>query len=447
MTPSSRAVPTRAPDRDRDRLQARSLRVLLSSQLLSGAGLAAGVTVGALLAEDMLGTTGLSGLPSALLTLGSAATAVTVGALSDRRGRRVGLTAGYAAGAAGAALVAVAAVVGSVPLLFLALLVYGAGTATNLQARYAGADLALPEQRGRAISSVLVGTTVGAVVGPNVVQPVGHLASAAGIPPLAGPFVVAALAYGLAAVVLQVLLRPDPLLVARELEARQAASDEALRLRGDGPAPAAPVVDRAAVRLGGTVMVVTQLVMVAVMTMTPVHMRDHGHGLGATGLVISLHILAMYGPSVVTGTLADRYGPRPAAAAGAVSLLAAGVLAAAAPGDSVALLSVALVLLGLGWNLGLLAGTTLVAAGAPGAGRARVQGRLDVAVALAGAGGGLASGLVMAATSYGALGISGGVLALVVLAAALLPGGRRRPPGGSAAAGDKVAPELARRRG
>ena len=411
---------------DRARLQARSLRILLASQVLSGAGLAAGVTVGALLAEDMLGTTGLSGLPAALFTFGSAGAALGVGALSDRRGRRSGLAAGYAAGAVGGAGVALAAVLDHVPLLLLALLVYGAGTATNLQARYAGADLALPERRGTAISTILVGTTLGAVAGPNVVQPVGRLADQFGIPPLAGPFVLAALAYGLAAAVLLIWLRPDPLLVARDLAAQQVAADEEQRRVSGAAAPVAQGVDRAAVRLGGISMVVTQLVMVAVMTMTPVHMRDHGHGLGATGLVIGLHIAAMFLPSPVTGRLADRYGSRPVAAAGGLALLGAGLLAATAPDDSVALLSVALVLLGLGWNLGLLAGTTLVAAAVPVEGRARVQGRLDVAVALAGATGGLASGFVVASTSYGTLASISGALAVAVLSAAVRPARRTR---------------------
>lgn len=415
---SAVAVHTEA---DRERIQKRSLRILLASQVLSGAGLAAGVTVGALLAEDMLGTTGLSGLPMALFTFGSAGAAMAVGTLSDRRGRRSGLAAGYAAGAAGGAGVALAAVLDNIPLLVVALLVYGAGTATNLQARYAGADLALPHRRGTAISTILVGTTLGAVAGPNVVQPVGRLADSVGIPPLAGPFVLAALAYGLAAVVLLVWLRPDPLLVARDLAAQQDAADAEQRRISGAAAPIAQAVDYAALRLGGTSMVVTQLVMVAVMTMTPVYMRDHGHGLGATGLVIGLHIAAMFLPSPITGRLADRYGARPIAAAGGVTLLGAGLLAATAPDHSVALLAVALILLGLGWNLGLLAGTTLVAAAVPIVGRARVQGRLDVAVALSGATGGLASGFVMAGTSYGTLATVGGILAFVVLAAAVRP--------------------------
>lgn len=421
VTSADRSAGERRVLPDREQLQRRSLRILLASQVLSGAGLAAGVTVGALLAEDLLGTTGLAGLPAALFTLGSAGAAMAVGTLSDRRGRRHGLAAGYTAGAVGGAGVAIAAVLDNAPLLLLALLIYGAGTATNLQARYAGADLALPERRGTAISTILVGTTLGAVAGPNVVAPVGQLADRYGIPPLAGPFVLAAVAYGLAAVVLFTWLRPDPLLIARELAARDAARAEKERQASGRDAPAAQVVDDAAVRLGGISMVVTQLIMVAVMTMTPVHMRDHGHGLGATGLVIGLHIAAMFLPSPVTGRLADRYGSKTIAAAGGLSLLGAGLLAATAPDDSVALLAGALILLGLGWNLGLLAGTTLVAGAVPVDGRARVQGRLDVAVALSGATGGLASGFVMASTSYGTLAISGGVLATVVLAGALRP--------------------------
>src|SRR5687768_8410503 len=177
----------------------------MASQVFSGAGLAAGVTVGALLAADMLGTTSLSGLPTALFTFGSAGAALVVGRLSQRLGRRVGLTAGYAAGALGGAGVVLAAALDNVPLLMVALLVYGAGTATNLQARYAGADLVTPQRRGRAVSSVLVATTLGAVAGPNLVTATGRAAQHYGIPALAGPFALAALAYGVAAVILYLL--------------------------------------------------------------------------------------------------------------------------------------------------------------------------------------------------------------------------------------------------
>ena len=200
---------------ERERVQRRILTVLILGQLLAGAGLAAGVTVGALLAEDLLGGPGLSGLPSALFTGGSALAAVFVGRLSQARGRRPGLAAGFAFGALGAVGIVVATSLESLPLLFAAFVVYGSGTATNLQARYAGADLATPASRARSLSYVLLGTTAGAVAGPNLVGPTGALAESMGLAPLAGPFLLAAAAYGGAALVISLLLRPDPLLEAR----------------------------------------------------------------------------------------------------------------------------------------------------------------------------------------------------------------------------------------
>lgn len=378
--------------------------MLLVSQVLAGAGLAAGVTVGALLAEDMMGSTGSAGLPAALLTLGSAAAAVGVGRISQRAGRRPGLALGYAVGALGGAGVVLAAAIDSVPLLLFSLLFYGSGTATNLQARYAGADLAPPERRGRAVSTVLVATTLGAVVGPNLVEPTGVVAEAFGITELAGPFMLATAAYALGAIAVQILLRPDPLLTARS------------RAAEPGPRPAAPHdLDPAKVRLAASAMVMTQLVMVAVMTMTPVHMRDHGHSVGDAGLVISIHVAAMFLPSPLTGQLVDRIGRRPILAAAAATLLAAGLLAALSPPEAMAPLTVALALLGLGWNFGIVGGTALITDAVPLAQRARTQGSVDLAVALSGATGGLSSGFVVATASYTALAVGGGVLALALL--------------------------------
>jgi MFS family permease len=197
--------------------QRRTLAVLVLAQILSGAGLAAGVTVGVLLAQDMLGSTGLSGLSTALFSIGGAVAAEAVGRLSQRFGRRAGLSAGYLLGAAGSFGVVAAAWLDSLVLLFISFFSYGAGVATNLQARYAGADLAAPSRRGRAVSTVLVATTIGAVVGPNLVSVMGRVAEALGIRALAGPFLLAGLAYVAAAAVLWVMLRPDPLRLARAL--------------------------------------------------------------------------------------------------------------------------------------------------------------------------------------------------------------------------------------
>jgi len=398
-------------------LYRRTIRVLLVAQVLAGAGLAAGVTVGALLAEDMVGSTGSAGVPAALLTLGSAGAAVGVGRLSQRSGRRPGLAVGYAVGAVGAAGVVLAAAVDSVVLLFGSLVLYGSGTATNLQARYAGADLAPPDRRGRAVSTVLVATTLGAVIGPNLVKPTGVLAEAIGVRALAGPFLLAGAAYGLAAVAVLVLLRPDPLLVARTeaLESSPGATH-------DDPRGLAPRT----VALAAAAMVITQLVMVAVMTMTPVHMRDHGHSVAAAGFVISIHIAAMFLPSPLTGQLVDRVGRRPVLVASGLTLLSAGLLAATAPADAMGLLTVALALLGLGWNFGLVAGTALVTDAVPLERRAHTQGSVDLAVALSGATGGMASGFVVATTSYAVLSLAGGLFALVLIPALLLERGRPR---------------------
>nr|WP_307817914.1 MFS transporter [Nocardia acididurans] len=403
---------------DAEHAQRRVLRVLVSAQILSGAGLAAGITVGALLAQDMLGSTGLAGLPSALFTAGSALAAVAVGRLSHTRGRRPGLAAGYLTGAIGSLGVIAAAVLGNPVVLFVALFVYGAGTATNLQARYAGADLADTAHRGRAVSTVLVATTLGGVVGPNLAAPTGALADTLGIPHLAGPFLLAALAYTLAALVLALWLRPDPLLLARELGAMQPA--DSAPVPGDLPVPG---VEKG-VAAGGFVMAVAQLVMVAIMTMTPIHMLAHGHGTAAAGLVIAIHVGAMYLPSPITGWLVDRHGRLPVAAASGVTLLAAGTLAALAPGDSIALLALALALLGLGWNLGLVAGTAIITDTVPLATRAKTQGAVDVSIAIAGATGGMGSGLMVATTSYPVLALVGGLLALAVVPVAALSGNR-----------------------
>lgn len=399
-----------AVEAERARVQRRTLRVVMFGQILGGAGLAAGITVGALLAQQMLGTASSAGLPTALFTLGSALTAYLVGRISQRSGRRIGLGAGFAAGGLGAIGVVVAAAVGSVPLLFVSLFVYGAGSATNLQARYAGTDLAAPARRGAAVSIALVSTTLGAVAGPNLVSPLGTFAVRLGIPALSGPFLLAAVAYLAAGLALFTLLRPDPLLLARRLEATATALAHSV----------AATRPAAGVYVGATVMLLTQIMMVAVMTMTPVQMRSHHQGLGEVGMVIGMHIAAMYLPSPLTGALVDRVGRIPVAIASVVVLVGSGLTAALVPGGSMAGTTLALVLLGLGWNLGLISGTALVVDATAPSERARIQGTIDVLVALAGAGGGALSGVVVAAANYATLALGCAALTLAIVPVAML---------------------------
>ncbi len=422
MTAAAPAAPAAPPDGRARRawVQRRTLRALVVAQVFAGAGLAAGISVGALLAQDLLGSTSGAGLPAALFTAGAAGAAAGVGRLSQRHGRRRGLTVGYLVGAVGGAGVVLAAVAANVPLLLGSLLLYGAGSATNLQCRYAAADLAEESRRGRAVSTVLVATTLGAVAGPNLLRLTGDLAEALTLPRLSGPFMLASAAYAVAGLLLAVLLRPDPLLTARELAVAE-----------DDPATAGPTSDRAEARRPGAVhagwwprrrplvlaasgMVLAQAVMVAVMTMTPVHLEHHHHGLDAVGLVIGLHIGAMYLPSPVTGRLVDRFSPATMTAAGG-AVLAVSALTAAAAGASAATLTVALVLLGLGWNLALVGGTALVTNLTSLEDRASTQGTVDLGVALAGAAGGLSSGAVVAAASFEALGLASAVVSVVII--------------------------------
>jgi MFS family permease len=342
-----------------------------------------------------------------------------VGRVSQSLGRRAGLSAGYLTGAFGSLGVVVAANLGNVVLLFGSMLVYGAGVATNLQARYAGADLAAPTRRGRAVSIVLVATAVGAIIGPNLAKVTGSLAAEVGVPPLAGPFMLAGAAYAAAGLVLWILLRPDPLLLARSIAAKSSQGGDATTGSSASTTPSATKSEPRrwswAVASGAGIMIITQLIMVAIMTMTPIHIEHHGQGVGITGVVIAAHVAGMFLPSPFSGWLVDRFGYLAIAAAAGVTLVAAGLLAAWGPVDSVATLVLALVLLGLGWNLGLVSGTTVVTDAVPLATRARTQGVVDLGIALAGAGGALSAGLIVTAASYATLTLTGGLLALLII--------------------------------
>lgn len=391
-------------------LYRRVLIVVSLSQIFGGAGLAAGITVGALLAQQMLGTDAYAGVPSALFTLGSAIAAFIVGKLSQRYGRRTGLSTGFIVGGLGAIGVVIAAMMNSVILLFASLLIYGAGTATNLQARYAGTDLANNKQRATAISTTMVMTTFGAVAGPNLVEIMGQVATSIGVPALAGPFILSATAFILAGLVLFIMLRPDPLEIAKRIEAHKQKYEQNNKKESYNKE-----INKRGLTVGATVMVLTQIVMVAIMTMTPVHMKHHGHGLAEVGIVIGFHVGSMYLPSLVTGILVDKIGRTAMSIASGVTLLFAGLLAAFAPSDSMVLLIVALSLLGLGWNFGLISGTAQIVDSTEPSTRAKTQGKIDVLVALAGASGGALSGMVVANASYAVLSLAGGLLSLLLI--------------------------------
>jgi MFS family permease len=384
---------------------------------LGGLGVTVGITVGGLLARDVAGTDSAAGLGTTAGVLGAAVLAVPLARISDRGGRRAGLVAGYGIAVLGAVITVTAAALSSLPLLLVGLFAFGASTACGLQARYAAADLAPPERRGRDLSLVVWATTVGSVLGPNLAGPGADLGRSLGLPALGGGFAVAAVVLALVAAGLGLLLRPDPLLLAR-------------RLGGGGTGPRPRRATGQAVRavwasptgrLGLTTIVVSHSVMVGVMVMTPVHMGHAGGAQGTTlrviGLVISVHVAGMYLFSPLVGLLADRAGRTATVAiGGCLLLLAAGLAGTAAPGAAWQL-GAGLFLLGLGWSCGLIAGSTLVTESVEPDVRPTAQGGTDLLMGLGAAVAGVIGGPLLA---VGGFGLVAGVSAALVLPLAVV---------------------------
>ncbi|MET9654355.1 MFS transporter [Streptomyces sp. NPDC006460] len=402
-------------------LRRRIQAVLITSQILGGLGIAIGVALAAVLAKDVSGTEALSGLASTATVAGPALLAMPLAALMSTRGRRAGLVLAYLVGALGACVVVLGAVVGSFPLLLLGLVGFGAGSSANLAARFAAADLAEPERRARAISTVVWATTIGAVLGPNIAAPAGRSVAGLGIPATAGPFVWAAGVFLLAAALMAVLLRPDPLLTARALAGpadREEADGRSLR------AGMRAVRESSRARLALVTVAASHTAMVSIMSMTPVALSHHGAGIELIGLVISGHIAGMYAFSPVMGWLSDRLG-RLSVIGLAVGLLSVAALLAGTAGPSHGRTAVGLFVLGLGWSAGLVSGSALLTDSVPQAARAAVQGLSDFTMNTAAGIGGLMAGLIVAEAGYGWLNVVGACL-LLPMAALAVRGAVRR---------------------
>lgn len=439
-----------------DPVQRRTLVVLSAAQVLGGVGVATGVAVSSLVASELSGSDAVAGLAQTSAVVGAALAAVPLSRLAASRGRRRSLTLGYAVATVGAVVAAAATLARSWPLLLVAMLAFGAATASGLASRFAATDLAAPSRRATALSVVIWATTVGSVLGPTLAGVADRWglraggagtgaaddgthaaheaaqAAVAGAGPSAGPYVLAALAFGLAALVVAVALRPDPLVVAAQRAAQAAQADQAGTATSDVPA-ARPVTGLAAgwgvvrasatARLALVAVVVSHLTMVGLMSMTPVHMNHGGATLQVVGLVISAHIAGMYVLSPVVGWLADRWGHARVLLLGGVVLLGAAVVVAGAPSDDAGRLTVGLVLLGVGWSCGLVAGSALLVDATPAAARTAVQGVSDLAMNLGGALGGVLAGVVITVSSYAALawGAAGLVTAYLVLSVVVRP--------------------------
>jgi len=394
-------------------VQRRTLRLLFVTQIISGVGVAIGASVGALLAADLAGVT-VSGFALSAVVVGSALLALPAAEIVRRSGRRLSLATTYLVAAVGAVVVVGAAMQESIALLFVGFFLFGGGTAAGMQARYAAVDLAPAPLRGRHLSVIFWATTLGAVAGPNLAAVAGASLAKYGVPTLAGPFVFSAALFVLAALVLMVLMRPDPAVLARQAVAQSTESAED-RTRGGMRAALAVVIAQPSARLGVIAMAVGHVVMIAVMAMTPVHIRGAGHDAAHTlrivGVVLSVHVAGMYAFSPVIGWLTDRFGRRPIIVAGLVFLLAACALAGTA-GHNSPRLAAGLMALGIGWSSTVVAGSTLLSDKIAADLRPSAQGLSDLTMGLAGASAGALSGVFMQAWGYSTLAL------IVALAAA-----------------------------
>lgn len=394
-------------------IQRRTLRVLSLGQVLGGIAFGATVSLGALLAADLSGNDALSGTATASVTLGAALAAIPLARLARRVGRRWSLTAGNLLALIGIVVVITAAAVRVFPLLLVGILLIGMGNAGNLQSRFAAADLADPARRARDLSIVIWATTIGAVSGPLLLGAGEVVGKTVGMPPQTGSFLFSLVAQSLALLLYVIALRPDPLLVAQQI-ARGASASTQL-----GDAVDNPFVARFAIfAIAGS-----HVVMVAVMAMTPIHlahMAHAAHGGHASpedisllvGVTIAAHVAGMYALSPVFGILADRWGKLRVVLAGQ-ALFAASLAFAIFANDSETGVLIALVLLGLGWSAGTVAGAALLTEASAPALRTSRQGKSDSLMSLAGATGALLAGPVLTTWQYAGLGIA----ALVVVAA------------------------------
>jgi MFS family permease len=393
-------------------LQKRVIRALVIAQILGGIGLGATVSVGALLASEVSGSPAWSGMAATMSTLGAALIAVPLARAAQARGRRIALSIGSIVAALGAVLATCAAALGNFPLLLVGLALAGAGSATNLQARFAATDLAVPLHRARQLSLVVWSTTIGAVLGPNLIEPGETIGAAIGLPTLTGPFVFTVAAQIAAMLVYFLALRPDPLLTAL---ANAPAREGAPPRHGFATLRVNPLA-----RFAVAAVALSHATMVAMMSMTPVHLYEHGATLVIVGFALSLHIAGMYALSPAFGWIADRWGRIPTILLGQ-GMFVSSLLTAWVGSHSQALVILSVTLLGLGWSASTIAGSTLVAESAPVDDRAGLQGVSDLLMNSTAAVCGALAGPVLALVGYSGLGIACLLLVAVVTLWALRP--------------------------
>ena len=400
----------------------RTTLTLIAGVALASTGHIAAVTISTIAAEEIAGSAALAGTPSATTVFGAAVGSAILGWIAGRRGRRIAMTFGYLMAVVGAGIATIALIATSFPGFLVGTFLIGFGNSSSLAARYANADMQAPEGRASAIGMVVWASTIGAVIGPNLVPLSGSVAEALGLPVVVGPYLVPGVVTTAAALLSFVLLRPDPM----ELADKASAPSEAEMSAAGG---LSEVLQRPIVGAALVALVAGQVVMTLIMTMTPLHLNATGHGLADVGLVISAHTFGMFALSPIAGRLTDRLGSVTIIFTGATVIAIAAALTYAAPPDGRDIIFLAMFLLGWGWNLGFVAGSALLTSGLSVAERARTQGFADALIWSSAAVASAGSGVIVAAAGYATLGLLG--LAVVALPIVGLAAGRNaiRPVG------------------
>ena len=375
--------------------QNKTVKVLASAQVLTGVGVAGTVAAGSLLVASITDSETLAGLAQTSSVLGAAALALPLARLTSRGGRRLALSIGYLAGAIGSLLAIFGGSTSNLFFMLLGTFLVGSASAAGYQARFAAIDLANDENRARQLSLVVWALTIGAVAGPNLMAPSGSLATSLGLPKLVGPYLLAAATLFLATLVIQIFLRPDPYLTARQVakeegKPRLPARVALAHIKGNSRALFAIL----SIAIG-------HIAMVSIMVMTPVHMAHVDVTLTVIGLVISIHVVGMYAFSPLVGSLSDRIGRVRTIQVGVLTLLSSALISAFAAADDAFVLGAGLFLLGLGWSCTLIAGSALLAESVDGDFKTSAQGASDLVMNLSGAGGGALAGVIIATLSYG----------------------------------------------
>lgn len=388
---------------------ARSITVaLFAVQSLGSAGVIAGLTVAAIVGAEFSGRSSLAGVPASVFQLGAALSALPWSLATDRIGRRWGLSLAVTVGCLGALASVVAAAIASFPLLLLGLVVMGSGQAAFKLSRFTAAEVNPAIRRGRAVATVVLGGTVGSVLGPLLITPSGRVATNAGLGELAGPYLVGAVLFGLGALIMALYLKPEPKRIAALVAAGEGTGRPAA-----APRSIATLSKDLGVRTAVLIMIGSYGVMVMVMGMTSLHMHHNAHGLSAISMVIAAHTLGMFGFSPVTGRLSDKWGRRPTLALGATALLT-GCLGSI-PSPALFPMIASLFVLGVGWNMCFIGGSVLLADRLTPNERARIQGVNDLLVGVTAASASLLSGIVYAGAGFGIMSWLGAGVSLLLL--------------------------------